>query len=68
MCHRKIHNGSDAIKSQLYDNFDKNNHFNKSILERFKDLYSKKILKSYQLEYALSEQIIDESEYKQIIS
>lgn len=68
MCHRKIHNGSDVIKSQLYDNFDENNHFKKSILDRFKDLYSKKILKSYQLEYALSEQIINESEYEQILA
>ena len=68
MCHRKIHSIKDSFKDELYDGFDTNNHFNKNILDRLKDLYQKEILKSYQLEYALSEYIINENEYNLILA
>ncbi len=67
-CHRKIHYIKDAYKESLYDGFDENNHLNKTILQRLKDLYNQNILKSYQLEYALSEQMINEDEYNQILA
>ena len=40
----------------------------KKIVTRLKDLYKINILKSYQLEYALSEQMITEDEYNSIIA
>lgn len=67
-CHRKIHSIKDSFKDELYDEFDINNHFQKSILNRLKDLYKEHILKSYQLEYALSEYIINEEEYNLILA
>ncbi|ASS40126.1 HNH endonuclease signature motif containing protein [Fusobacterium sp. oral taxon 203] len=68
MCHRKIHYIKDDLKVELYSGFDKNNHMNKKIVTRLKDLYKINILKSYQLEYALSEQMITEDEYNSIIA
>ena len=68
MCHRKIHSIKDEYKDKLYDGFDVNNHFHKNILERLKHLYQEHILKSYQLEYALSEYIINENEYNLILT
>lgn len=68
MCHRKIHHIKDTFKESLYDGFDENNHFHKTILERLKNLYNLHILKSYQLEYALSEQMINEHEYNLILA
>lgn len=68
MCHRKIHYIKDDLKVELYSGFDKNNHMNKKIVTRLKDLYKINILKSYQLEYALSEQMITEDEYDSIIA
>lgn len=68
MCHRKIHHAKDTLKAELYHGFDVNNHLHKNIIDRLKDLYGLKILKSYQLEYALSEQMIDENEYRLIIA
>ena len=68
MCHRKIHSIKDSYKDELYDGFDVNNHFNKNILDRLKHLYQEHILKSYQLEYALSEYIINEEEYNLILA
>lgn len=68
MCHRKIHSIKDTYKDKLYNGFDEYNHFQKNIVNRLKDLYKKHILKSYQLEYALSEQIINEEEYNLILA
>lgn len=68
MCHRKIHSIKDSYKDELYDGFDINNHFHKNILNRLKHLYQKHILKSYQLEYAVSEYIINEEEYNLILA
>lgn len=68
MCHRKIHSIKDCYKDKLYDGFDANNHFKKTILDRLKHLYQENILKSYQLEYALSEHIINENEYNLILN
>lgn len=67
MCHRKIHHIKDIYKESLYNGLNENNHLNKKISERFKDLYNQQILKSYQLEYALSEQMINEEEYNSIL-
>lgn len=68
MCHRKIHHIKEDYKDTLYDGFDENNHLNKTILQRLKDLYNQHILKSYQLEYALSERMINEDEYNLILA
>lgn len=68
MCHRKIHYVKDTLKADLYSGFDKNNHMNKKIVSRLKSLYEISVLKSYQLEYALSEQMITEDEYESIIA
>ena len=68
MCHRKIHHIKEDYKETLYDGFDENNHLNKTILQRLKDLYNQHILKSYQLEYALSERMINEDEYNLILA
>lgn len=67
-CHRRIHYGKEESKEEIYKNLDENNHLNKTILERFKFLYNKKILKSYQLEYALAEHIINELQYNKILA
>lgn len=67
-CHRRIHYGKEKLKEELYNKFDENNHLRKTIFERFKFLYCEKILKSYQLEYALAEHIIDEVQYNQILA
>lgn len=67
-CHRKLHYGNEKLKAELYKKLDKNNNLNKTIFERFKFLYNKKALKSYQLEYALAEQIIDEKQYNEILA
>ncbi|MDD2504646.1 MAG: HNH endonuclease signature motif containing protein [Bacilli bacterium] len=64
MCHRKIHAIKDSFKRSLYENFNLNNHLKKNIFKRLKSLFDSKILKSYQLEYALSEYIITEDEYE----
>lgn len=67
MCHRKIHHAKDTLKSDLYKNFNKNNHYKINIIDRLKKLYEEQALKSYQLEYALAEHMIDESDYDNII-
>lgn len=67
-CHRRIHYGKEESKEEIYKNLDENNHLNKTILERFKFLYNKKILKSYQLEYALAEHMINELQYNKILA
>ena len=67
-CHRRIHFGKDDLKEGIYNSFNQNNHLNKTIIERFEYLYNNKILKSYQLEYALVEHIINEAQYNQILA
>lgn len=68
MCHRKIHAIKDVYKNDLFRGFDINNHFQEDIFSRIKDLYNLNILKSYQLEYALSENMINEEEYNLILA
>ena len=68
MCHRKIHAIKDVYKYDLFRGFDINNHFQEDIFSRIKDLYNLNILKSYQLEYALSENMINEEEYNLILA
>ncbi len=68
MCHRKMHSIKDSFKDELYDSFDVNNHLCRNITDRLKHLYQEHILKSYQLEYALSEYIINEDEYNIILA
>lgn len=67
-CHRRIHYGKEELKEEIYSHFDENNHMKKTILERLKFLYNERILKSYQLEYALAEHIINEIQYNQILA
>lgn len=68
MCHRKIHFINDSLKESLYIGFNQNNHRKKNIADRLKELYKLSVLKSYQLEYALSEQMITEAEYEKIVA
>lgn len=67
-CHSRLHHAKEDIKEQLYSHFDENNHLRKTILERFKFLRNERILKSYQLEYALAEHIINEDQYNEILA
>lgn len=66
-CHRKFHFIKSIQKKQLYEMLDQNNRFNKTIIDRLMQLKSDKILKSYHLEFLLSEGAITEKQYNQII-
>ncbi|WP_177187390.1 HNH endonuclease [Peptostreptococcus sp. D1] len=68
MCHRKIHFIKDSLKEDLYFGFNQNNHRKKNIADRLRELYKINALKSYQLEYALSEKMITEAEYEKIVA
>lgn len=67
-CHRRMHYGKEDVKAELYLKLDENNHLKKTILERLRYLYCERILKSYQLEYALVEHIINEEQYNKILA
>jgi 5-methylcytosine-specific restriction endonuclease McrA len=67
-CHRKIHFIEISRKSDMYDNLDVNNYLRIDLLERLKTLHKDKLLKSYQMEFLLSEDAIDDDGYNYILS
>lgn len=67
-CHRKMHFANEALKTELYSDFDKNNHLKQKIYERLVFLYKKHLLKSYQLEYAYTEKMINDEQYDSIMT
>lgn len=68
LCHRKLHFIKNIEKEKYYQNLDKNNYLKKGLEERLKMLYMDRQLKSYQLEYLLSENAITEEVYNRIIA
>ena len=68
MCHTKIHYAIDSEKIMVYKEFNSNNHLHEDLFTRMKKLYKINVLKSYQLEYALVENMINEEEYQKILS
>jgi len=55
-------------KRELYNQLSTNNYIHKTIVERLKDLYLLKKLRSYHLEFLLADDAITEDEYTQILT
>lgn len=68
MCHRKIHFLKQEDKKILYNNISENNYSNLSIEDRLKVLFDEHKLKSYQLEFLLADNAIDEDVYNRILN
>ena len=66
-CHRKLHYIRLSEKQELYEQLSTNNYIRKPIVERLKDLFTTKKLRSYQLEFLMADNAITENEYNQII-
>jgi len=67
-CHRKLHFIKQDYKRELYNQLSTNNYIHKTIVERLKDLYLLKKLRSYHLEFLLADDAITEDEYTQILT
>lgn len=65
-CHRKFHYLNNQDKSDLYNNLNNNNFLKISLIDRLLQLNKKKLLKSYHIEYLISEQAITDSIYKKL--
>lgn len=65
-CHTKLHRINEEDKKVLYKEIDENNYLSKTIKDRLLKLKKEKLLKSYQLEFLLSESAITESDYNKI--
>lgn len=65
-CHRKIHHLKLTEKNILFSLLDKNNYYGQTIVGRLKKLRKKCLLKSYHLEYLLSQNAITKAEYEEI--
>lgn len=66
-CHRKLHFIKQDYKQELYGKLSINNYIQKSIVQRLRDLFNAKKLRSYQLEFLLADNAITETEYNQIL-
>jgi hypothetical protein len=66
-CHRKLHFIKLSEKRDLYGQLSNNNYIHKTIVQRLKDLFNAKKLRSYQLEFLLADNAITEDEYAQIL-
>lgn len=66
-CHRKMHYLRLDKKDEIYNLLSINNYFNKNIINRLKELKEEKILKSYQMEYLISENAITKEQYNEIM-
>lgn len=62
LCHRKFHFLKTEEKRALYDKIAVHSYNKLSIEERLKELYNKHRLRSYQLEYLLADNAIDDVE------
>lgn len=67
MCHRKLHYLRQDDKRELYGSIETNSYNNLSIEKRLVELYNEQRLKSYQLEFLLADNAIDESAYNRIL-
>ena len=67
MCHRKLHFLKPEDKRPLYCSVAGNSYNKLSIEERLTELLSEHKLKSYQLEFLLADNAIDETEYNRIL-
>ena len=63
LCHRKIHYMSTGQKKDIYTGLDEHNYFEKTLVERLKELRENKCLKSYHLEFLLVDEAITQEEY-----
>lgn len=66
-CHRKMHYLRLDEKNEIYNLLSTNNYFNQNIMERLKKLKEEKVLKSYQMEYLISENAITKEQYNEIM-
>lgn len=67
MCHRKLHYLKQGEKRELYDSVALNSYTNLSIEDRLVELFAEQKLKSYQLEFLLADNAIDENAYNRIL-
>ena len=67
MCHRKLHYLKQGDKRELYDSVALNSYTNLSIEDRLVELFAEQKLKSYQLEFLLADNAIDENAYNRIL-
>lgn len=67
MCHRKLHYLKQEDKRELYGSIETNSYNNLSIEKRLIELYNEEKLKSYQLEFLLADNAIDEDAYNRIL-
>lgn len=67
MCHRKLHYLKQEDKRELYDSVALNSYTNLSIEDRLVELFAEQKLKSYQLEFLLADNAIDENAYNRIL-
>ena len=65
-CHRKIHFLSVNDKQAEYENISNNNYLHISLVERLRMLKDEMVLRSYHLEYLLTENAITQAEYNVI--
>ena len=68
LCHRKLHYIKLNRKKELYNQISINNYAQITIVERLVNLFHAKKLRSYQLEFLLSDYAITLNEYNNIIN
>ncbi|GHT75380.1 hypothetical protein AGMMS50262_10500 [Bacteroidia bacterium] len=66
-CHQKLHFIKLSEKRSLYGQLSANNYIHKTIVQRLKELFNAKKLRSYQLEFLMADNAINEDEYNQIL-
>lgn len=65
-CHRKVHYMSVADKEQPYAHMSRNNYLRQDFKERLRKLNGQKLLRSYHMEYLLTDHAITQAEYDDI--
>lgn len=68
MCHRKLHFLKQEDKKNLYNAISINSYNHLSVENRLIELYKENNLKSYQLEFLLADNAIDEDAYNRILN
>ena len=67
-CHSKMHHLNFSLKPALYNDLEKNNHLEKTFIERLDVLYSNGFLEAIHLDYLLKENIINNDDYEVFMS
>lgn len=67
MCHRKLHYLKQEDKHALYESIGVNSYEQKSIKDRLKALHTEHKLTSYQLEFLLADNAINQADYNEIL-